>query len=210
MKTKYHIEITRNALQKHFSERALETVIQANIKQDRIAFQFGHDYIHFDGSAFESGFQFIAEQEKHAIEHLEHSEFDQARMALGRILHSWQDFFSHSNYVSLWLQQHQNHPSEEITIDDPKIFHHPDLESGKNYGVIEFFAMLPLLSTWIKPLMPADSHAKMNLDDPSASPDFEYAYWAAYKASVAAFDKLVQQVVKLPDSEYIISHLKDK
>lgn len=210
MKTKYHIEITRKALQSHFSEKALETIIQANIKQDRIEYQLWHDHIHFDGSAFDRGFQYIAEQEKLAVKHLKLSEYDQARMSFGHITHSWQDFFSHSNYVSLWLCNHQNHPPAEITIDDPEIFHHPDLESGKNYGVIEFLAMLPLLSTWLKPLMPHDSHARMNLDDPSASPNFEYAYWAAYQSTVSAYEQLMQQLNKLPDSEYIISHFKDK
>ncbi len=55
MKSKYHIEMTRDALKGAFSEKALQTISRANIWQDRPRNQFGRDYIHFDGSAFEVG-----------------------------------------------------------------------------------------------------------------------------------------------------------
>jgi len=210
MKTKYHVEITQSALQDYFSERALETIIQANIKQDQLAFQFGHDHIHFDSSAFDDGFNYIADQEQHILQHLDHSQFDQARCAFGRLLHSWQDFFSHSNYVRIWRCNHPDDPPEAIQIDERSIFHHPDLKSGKNYGVIEFIVMLPILSTLMSPLMPPDSHARMNLDSPSQNKDFAYAYWAAYKATRNAYQNLIQDLNTALLSEDIINRFKEK
>ncbi len=210
MKTKYHIEITRKALQSHFSESALEVIIQANIRQDRLSYQIGHDYIHFDGSAFARGFEYIHEQEAQIFDGIKRSDYMQAWQAFGRITHSWQDFYSHSNYVGLWLKRHPAEPPEKITDDDPDILNHPGLASGKNYGLIELLATLPILSTLFMPLMPDDSHAKMNLDSPTDSPYFEFAYIAAYRATVSVYERIRRQIESLPISDEAIQHFKDK
>ena len=191
MKTKYHIEITTKALSDKFTEKALGDVIQGNIQQDRIKNQFGHDYIHFDGSAFETGFSYLMQQKQDLIDHLSHDYFTAARFRFGRITHSWQDFYSHSNYVKLWRETAGNIPPEEIVINDPIIMDHPELKSGKNYGLIEFFALIPPFSKWIKPIMPEDSHAKMNLDGPEVGEYFAFAYHAALKQTVCAFQELM-------------------
>lgn len=210
MHTKFHIEITQKALEDHFSDPTLKAIIKANIRQDRISNAFGHDHIHFDGSAFEKGFQYIALQELLIYKHLDCLDFELAREAFGRMIHSWQDFYSHSNYIKLWLDHHQNLPPESIAIDDHKIMNHPDLISGKNYGLIEFIAMLPGLSRLILPLMPADSHAKMNLDQPSSSPNFDYAYWAALKRTCMVYEHISQELIRRDVNENIISQFKDK
>ena len=191
MKTKYHIEITKKALSDQFTEEALENVIQGNIRQDKIKNQFGHDYIHFDGSAFTAGFCYLKQQEQDIIDHLKNDHFTAARLAFGRVTHSWQDFFSHSNYVRLWREKAGSPPPEEIVINDPTIMEHPELKSGKNYGVIEFLALIPPFSKWIEPLMPEDSHARMNLDGPEVGEYFAYAYHAAFKQTVKAFQELM-------------------
>ena len=190
MKTKYHIEITQKALSDQFSEEALGDVIQGNIRQDKIRNQFGHDYIHFDGSAFEAGFDYLKQQEQAIIDHLRQDHFSAARLVFGRVTHSWQDFYSHSNYVRLWIEKAENLPPEEIVINDPMIMNHPELKSGENYGLIEFIALIPPFSKWIKPTMPQDSHARMNLDVPDAGECFVYAYAAALKQTVKAFQEL--------------------
>jgi hypothetical protein len=210
MKTNYHIEITRFAFENQFSERALNTIIDANIKQDRIFYQIGHDHIHFDGSAFECGFQYIAEQEGLLFQHLQTKNNTPAWEALGRITHSWQDFFSHSNYVQLWAEIHQNQSAEEIKIDDLEILNHPGLASGKSYVHIELLIMLPGLKALIKPLIPRDSHAYMNLDSPSSGHFFNYAYWAALKATRAACERIFQQINQIDNSGKMIRQFKDK
>jgi hypothetical protein len=210
MQTKYHIEITRRALEDYFSDKALKQIISANIRQDRISYMLGHDYIHFDGSAFEEGFQYISSQEDLINKHIEVANYDQARDAFGRIIHSWQDFYSHSNYILLWKRGNQNSPPESIDINDPMIINHPEFESGKNYGVIEFIAMIPGLSGLITPLMPPDSHAMMNLDAPSSGTDFAYAYWAALKQTCAVYEDIIQQLISRNFNQNIISLFKDK
>jgi hypothetical protein len=210
MQTRYHIEITRKALQNHFSESALGTIITANIRQDRLKYQIGHDQLHFDGSAFSKGFQYITEQEENIITQMAQEDYKNAREAFGRILHSWQDFFSHSNYIKLWIDEHPQLTPEEIEINDPDIFYHTDLKSGINYGLIELFAMFPLISGWVKTWMPPDSHARMNLDSPSSGPEFEFAYWAALKASVTAFEQLTQHMNSLDNNERMSMLFRDK
>ena len=59
MISQYHIEMTRSALTPHFSDRALEIIIAANIKQDALRNQIGHDEIHYDNNAIEKGDRYI-------------------------------------------------------------------------------------------------------------------------------------------------------
>jgi hypothetical protein len=197
MKTRFHIEITRNALEKYFSPNALQRIIRANILQDRIKYQFGHDYIHFDSSAFIEGFDYIFEQLTKVYESVKNNEYQPAWKSLGRILHSWQDFYSHSNYVYLWLDKTSDPKPQHIDYDDQKIFTSPVLQSGKNYGIIEFIALVPGISILVKPFMPADSHAVMNLDCLKSGQAFQFAYHAAKKRT--------ENVVK-----DIIAHLENK
>jgi hypothetical protein len=202
MKSKFHIEITQRSLSPHFSEEALEMIVNANIRQDRVMYQFGHDYIHFDGSAFQEGFKYIADQEKNILANIQSANFLDARKSLGCILHSWQDFYSHSNYIPLWIANHDLEPPENVDWDDLSILKHGDLKSGKNYGVIEFIAMVPGLSIIIKPLMPEDSHTRMNMDSPKISSYFNYVYMAALLRSKDVIEKLLEIMKK-----EIISHL---
>jgi len=194
MKTKYHVEITQSVLKNYFSQEILEKIIRANIQQDRVKNQFGHDYIHFDGSAFSEGFSYIKEQKAKLLKSVEDSDYQTARAALGRILHSWQDFYSHSNYVQLWYQKEGRIDVEEIDHKDLDIFNSTELKSGKNYGLIELFALLPGLSRLIKPFMPEDSHAKMNLDSPKSGPFFNYAYTAAKRRTKHVLDALLEEM----------------
>ena len=210
MNTKIHIELTRKALESQFSNKALERIITANIRQDRVAYMLGHDHIHFDGSSFNAGFHYITDQEKMLFEHLTQKNFPQAQDAFGRIIHSWQDLYSHSNYVQIWRKTHANQPPDAIIPNNPDIFNHPNFASGKNYGLIEFLAMVPVLSSLIIPRMPSDSHAKMNLDSPASGPNFYFAYWAAYKATEAAYENVIEKLNQIDQSQNITINFKEK
>lgn len=197
MISKYHREITHAALSKHVSEKALKTILKANLGQDRLTNQIGHDHLHFDSNTFEEGFAYIAHQEYLVIFNSKQENYSDARKAFGRLIHTWQDFYSHSNYVRLWLDKNNNKDPHEIDFDDQEIIKHPDLKSGVNYGIIEYFALLPVLSNLIKPHMPADSHAIMNLDTPSSGPAFSYVYYAALKRTQSALDSILEGMVSL-------------
>ena len=69
MKKRYHIQITRQAVEEHFSSRALNTVIKANTKQDRLAGQLWHPEYHYDDSQFELGDAYVDEQRRLGAEH---------------------------------------------------------------------------------------------------------------------------------------------
>ena len=62
MLTQYHIEILLNSLGDRFSARAMSVITYANINQDRITGQFGHDEFHCDNNAFEKTYAYIEEQ----------------------------------------------------------------------------------------------------------------------------------------------------
>lgn len=204
MKSKYHIEITSKALNGSYSEFALHQIIQANVRQDKILNQFGHDYIHFDSSAFEPGYAYISKQKENLINQIISEDFTAARKAFGRITHSWQDFYSHSNYVKLWLVNNKGSSPSDIHILDTKIMDHPDLTSGKNYGIIEFLALIPIISRWIKPIMPEDSHAQMNLDSPNSGNLFNYAYAAALRHTKHLHEAVICEITELNKSDQMV------
>jgi hypothetical protein len=76
---------------------------------------------------------------------------------------------------------------EAIIPNDPEIIQHPNLASGKNYGLIELFAMIPFLSKYLDARFPSDSHAKMNLDSPRSGMYFHYANQAAVKMTIKIY-----------------------
>lgn len=192
MKTLYHLEITTLALAPHFSAQALHTILDANTAQDKIRYQLGrHNHFHFDGSAFDEGFNYTSQQESLIPQHLAQGAFFLAQQALGRLTHTWQDFYSHSNYVQLWHKKFPGSQPKDINPTDLTIFSDPRLKSGKNNPVLECFNRIPWLSNLVNPLMPADSHARLNLDSPSAGMYFDFAYQAALCQTREVYDQLV-------------------
>src|SRR4026208_738308 len=103
MLTKYHIEILSDALADCFSSRALSAISKANVNQDSLSGQFGHDEFHFDNNAFEKSYAYIEKQRALTVSSLQKADADSAWAAFGRFLHTAQDFYAHSNYVTLWI-----------------------------------------------------------------------------------------------------------
>jgi hypothetical protein len=131
-------------------------------------------------------------QRQKVITEIGNKNFTKAQSAFGRLLHTWQDFFSHSNYVKLWLENHTGLSAEEIDPDDHSLFLHPGLSSGSNNVLIEFLALIPIVNKALMPLFPPDSHARMNLDSPSTSNLFYFAYWAGFKRTKIEYSLLHQ------------------
>ena len=190
MKSQYHLEVTRKALASNFSKDALDTILKANIAQDKIRYQFGHPHFHFDSNTFKEGFAYIEAQENLIIESLAQGNYPQARKALGRITHTWQDFYSHSNYIKLWLNDHPEAKPEEIDPADLVYINHPNLISGNVFS-LDFLALVPGLTKLITPLMPEDSHAKMNLDSPASGKLFAYNYQASLKRTGLEYKRVM-------------------
>lgn len=192
MLTQYHIEIMLASLGGRFSPRALSTIIQANVNQDRLAGQIGHDEFHFDNNAFDKSYAYIGEQRALAVSSLKSGDADSAWKAFGRFLHTAQDFYAHSNYITLWVNRFEGKPlppPPEVDPMDPDLIHSPDLRSGKVYYPFELLYFFPRTRALSLRILPRDSHAWMNLDTPGQGFKFDYAMHAAIKRTVIEFEK---------------------
>jgi len=177
MKIQYHREITVAALEPTFGPRALQAILRANFEQDGLRYQFGHDHFHFDSNQFDSSYAYIEEQRGLVGSALERGALDPAWAAFGRLTHTAQDFYAHSNYVPLWLDQFSGAappPPSEVDPVLPEILRRPDLRSGKLYYPFEALTFLPFVGKFFVPWMPSDSHARMNHDAPENSPMFDF------------------------------------
>jgi len=192
MLTQYHIEIMLNALGERFSPRAISAIINANIYQDRISGQFGHDEFHFDNNAFDRSYTYIEEQRALTISTLQKNDVLAAWSAFGRMMHTLQDFYAHSNYITLWLARFdgQTPPaSSEVDPVDLAVIQHPNLRSGKTYYPFEFLYFMRGTRRFSLHILPRDSHAWMNLDSPEQGFKFDYAMQAAIKRTVIEYEK---------------------
>jgi hypothetical protein len=187
----YHQAILEQALKNNVSPHALAQMISANLGQDAWYYQFIHPHFHFDNNAFSTGKTYIFLQRETVIEALKKGNTDAAWKAFGRLSHAAQDFYAHSNYVALWLASHGAFDPQPEKIDplDPVLLDDPNLKSGRFYIPIEFLYFIPSLRLKILPRLPLDSHAWMNMDDPTR-PNFEYAYVAAIKRTRIEYDQI--------------------
>ncbi len=192
MKAKYHRAITEQALRPYFDPAALTEIIHANLGQDAIRYQFGYDHFHYDNNAFAAGDAYIEEQRQTIIETLQSGRpASLARAAFGRLTHTAQDFYAHSNYTTLWRERYPGATPDVIDPSLLEVMNDPRLKSGRIYPPLEYFSFIPLLAPLVIPLLPRDSHAWMNKDDPSR-PDFEYACAAAIKRTEQELVKIRQ------------------
>ena len=200
-----HKEMLEAALGDQFSARALERISAANIYQDRMRGQIGHAEYHFDDNAFEKSYAYIEEQRALTISALMANDVFSAWSAFGRLTHTAQDFYSHSNYVDLWLSRYPKGegalPSApEIDPVDPSLLHAQALHSGRIY-LLDYLTFFHPLKPLILPWLPDDSHGRMNLDYPERGPKFQYAFHAAVKRTRIEFEKttkdLPEEICKL-------------
>lgn len=195
MLSQYHIEIMLASLGDRFSPRAMSVIVQANLDQDRLTGQFGHDEFHFDNNAFDKSYAYIEEQRALVVSSLMLGDAFAAWQAFGRFLHSAQDFYSHSNYITLWLDRFDGQaplPPPEVDPMDPSLLNSPDLRSGKVYLPLDALYFFKRLRPLILRFIPRDSHAWMNLDSPEQGFKFDYAMHAAIKRTVIEFERTTE------------------
>ena len=192
MLPKYHATITEQALREIFSGAALQEIIRANLYQDHLAGQIGHDEYHFDNNAFEKSYAYIEEQRALVISSLKVDDAPSAWSAFGRLTHTAQDFYAHTNYIDLWLSCQPDGAiptTPEVNPIDGDLIHSRALRSGKLYFPLEIFSFIKFLRPLVMPLLPRDSHAWMNLDSPEQGPHFPFAVQAAVKRTKIEFEK---------------------
>ena len=209
MLIQYHKSITKKALANRFSPRALNAILTANVKQDNLLTgQIGHDEYHYDNNAILKAHRYLEEQRKLTLSALHNEDLPAAWAAFGRLIHTAQDFYAHTNYVDLWLARYHNDgqkppPPPEIAPLMDELIHSPDLRSGKLYYPLELFSFIPVIKRFVIPLLPQDSHAHMHLDSPARGHRFAYAFEAAVKRTIS---ELQSTVVNLPE-DYLNSFL---
>lgn len=201
MLIKYHKSITRKALSEHFSPRALQAILAANLKQDNLLTgQIGHNEYHYDNNAIAEANHYIEEQRGQTLSGLQDEDLYAAWAAFGRLTHTAQDFYAHSNYVDLWLSQfpygddvngHMLPPPSEIAPLMDALIHNPNLHSGKLYYPLGVLSFVPFVKRFVIPLLPADSHARMQLDSPARGERFAYAFQAAVKRTQYEFEAII-------------------
>lgn len=191
---KYHSAILTETLSRSFSTPALCEIIQANLEQDSLQ-TFFQPEIHFDESKFAEAMAYIEEQQ--AIITRNHDPHDM-RKALGRLTHGAQDFYAHSNYVDLWLDQNgglERTRAADIDGLDPSILNNPALRSDYFYWWRDFIYYVPLFKTFAKKyLVFVNSHESMHLDDPSRGPKFFYALKAAKQRTLVEYQRALKTV----------------
>ena len=182
---------------KHFSPRALEAILAANVKQDDLLTgQIGHDEYHYDNNAITKSDHYLVEQQALTLSAIQDEDLSAAWAAFGRLIHTAQDFYAHTNYVDLWLAYFSKDgqtppPPPEIAPLMEEVVHSPSLHSGVLYYPIEVLAFIPGIKRFVIPLLPEDSHAHMHLDSPVRGERFDYAFEAAVKRTQLEFDRTV-------------------
>ena len=187
-----HVQLLHAALDGRVSPRAFEAILAGNLGQDNLRGQLGHDEYHFDNNAFEKSWAYIGAQRAMILPALQNGDVAAAWSAFGRLTHTLQDFYAHSNYVALWLtrQGHPHPPASGIDPADPDLVASPELRSGRLYYPREALYFIPRFRKFALSFLPRDSHAHMNLDSAERGPRFEYAYQAALKRTTREFEGL--------------------
>ncbi|MFC1936807.1 hypothetical protein ACFLYP_03985, partial [Chloroflexota bacterium] len=178
MEAQYHQQLCRQTLGDHFSPQALEAVIAANIRQDGLFTGLvGHPEFHFDDNHIDESWTYAAAQRQIVLDTLTNGEPTLlAWQAFGRQLHTVQDFYAHTSYVHMWAAGHTNLPPvEEFDGLDQTLIEHPDLFTAKVYYPIEALTYYKIFRPLMRRILPADSHARMNLDSPVMGELFFYA-----------------------------------
>lgn len=188
-----HEDMLREALSARVGARALQAITAANIRQDAWHGQIGHDEYHYDNNALAKSDAYIIEQREMARTAVSKSDIPAAWAAFGRLTHTAQDFYSHTNYIPLWLDSYRGAtPPTPPQVDplSPNILQHSNLRSGRIYFPLDFIYFLPGMREPMLKILPKDSHAWMNLDSPKQGPLFEYARAAAIKRTVIELERV--------------------
>ena len=198
MRKIYHQRIIEQAVGRQVSKPALDIMIAANLGQDALYFQFGHEHFHYDSNTFVSGDAYVNEQRAMILPSLQKSQPQEAWQAFGRLSHTVQDLYAHSNYVEIWLTKcnEPNPDPEKIDPLDTEILSYPGLHSGIPYFFFDALQFFNLLTPGMLKLAPENSHTRMNIDGPDRV-NFPYAYAAAVKRTQIEFSGVVDS---LPDN----------
>lgn len=199
MEGKYHRQMLNEVLSVHFSQADLNLISRANLHQDWPRGQLHPEY-HFDNSTFTESEAYIQQERQFILDSLASNNREEALAALGRLLHTRQDFYAHSNWVRLQVERQGgliNYPPEAIPLC-PDPLAEPNLISGNASIPRWLLYHIPLLGSFVKRFyFPPDSHEAMNLDTPKQGPLFAYAISAATRHTQFELDCVLAEIEKV-------------
>jgi len=196
MEGKYHRQMLNETLSTYFSQTDLNLIVRANLRQDWPRGQLHPEY-HFDDSAFAESVTYINQQHNIIITSLREENREAALAALGRLTHTRQDFYAHSNWISLQIS-HQG-ALNTCKLENISLCLEPLTEDNLISGTASIprylLYRIPLLGSFVKRFyFPPDSHEAMNLDNPAQGPLFAYAMSAATRHTQLEFDSLLVDI----------------
>lgn len=196
MNSYFHTLITIDALGEKFSENALDEIIKANVKQDSIFGQLFHNEYHYDNNKISLSNQYIKYQKLVCLQAIKRLSIKSARKAFGRLIHTAQDFYAHSNYAKLYLSLLPNSDFYGFYPDClcPGILNDKELRSHKVYFPIDYLSIFPFLAEILRNHAPSDSHLQMNLDSPLSGAFFGLVYRLAIIRTLTEFNSIAQGI----------------
>lgn len=205
MRSKYHVLITKEAIGEFFSPNNLNTILTSNINQDCIIGLLGHDEFHFDNNKFSESYAYLKSQKYLCVQAIVGNKTRKALKAFGRMCHSVQDFYAHSNYIQLWINNlNEEAPSlSNLNCIERSILNSKELVSHQTTFPGDYLALIPGVDKLLKPYLPKSSHTNMNLDSPTSGDNF---YWAYHSAVVRTKIELEKVIGELHCFEKEISH----
>ena len=78
---------------------AIETIVEPNARRDLV--EASHPATHFDNEQFNNGTRLISQRLHAAISSTSQQAYQQDRESFGSLLHTVQDFYSHSNWIEI-------------------------------------------------------------------------------------------------------------
>jgi hypothetical protein len=114
------------------------------------------------------------------------------RAALGRLLHTVQDLYAHTNYVALWCRERGG---KTWAVNDPTILDHPHLRTAQWSTWRDPLYYVPLVGKLLRRVwLPANSHEAINLDSPKCGVFFHVAVAMAEVRTVAEYARAVAAI----------------
>ena len=208
MKKKVHIEMTRQALERRFSERALDVLITGNLSQDSLSGLLWHPEHHYDEQIAPAE-QHLEELRRQTLSALTQGKPEPAWWSFGRLVHTAQDFYAHTSFVYQWVESHTFQPVDGNAASLPhvdsieplapwmptqEILDMPGLISWHVDFAWEILGTLPGMSAWVRRNSPPSSHTRMNLDGPESGPLFPFAQAAATKRTRLEFEFMARRI----------------
>jgi hypothetical protein len=206
MYPRYHALVTQEALQTHLAPGAVKEVVAANLGQDSLPSLFGTSpHHHFDDDKIAESIAYVESEHQTIVALATDLRGGRGqRAAFGRLCHTVQDFYSHSNYVQLWLEAHGGLAVSPEDMDglDEGLLNDPRLQTGHFIPLWSLMYYIPVLRHVARRIyLPANSHEAMNVDSPARGPQFAFVLVAARQRTQHEYAHAAQAILSAGGSE---------